>query len=374
MEGELSAHSSDSGTLAPRSHSSDVSAKPSRRSVHTAYGIPHTMSGISTATSMSTAVSIQINKCTIATCNLNQWALDFDGNLERIVASIKRAKELGARYRLGPELEISGYSCEDHFLEIDTYMHCDQSLAVLLESDLTDDILCDVGCPILHNNVSNCRVFLHIHAYIHIHTYTHTHITLSLYTHIHAYIHIHTYTHTHITLSYTHIHAYTHIHKYTHTHITLSYKHIHAYIHTSPSLIGALQLPRLPPQPQNRPHSAQNVPSRRRKLPRKAVLHWLGPHRDHPAGTTHITIHIHTHLHTLTHTYTLLHTHTHTYTLLHTHTHTYTLLHTHTHTYTHIRAAPPALRPAAQDHRPGITIIDTIILYIHTNDAYTFDT
>ncbi|KAJ1409863.1 NAD synthetase 1, isoform CRA_d [Ochromonadaceae sp. CCMP2298] len=102
-----------------------------------------------------------MNKCTIATCNLNQWALDFDGNLERIIASIRQAKELGARYRLGPELEICGYSCEDHFMEIDTYMHCDQSLAVLLESDLTDDLLCDIGCPILHNNVRyNCRVFL----------------------------------------------------------------------------------------------------------------------------------------------------------------------------------------------------------------------
>jgi hypothetical protein len=117
------------------------------------------MSGISTAS--ATAVSIQMNKCIIATCNLNQWALDFDGNLERIIASIRQAKELGARYRLGPELEICGYSCEDHFMEIDTYMHCDQSLAVLLESDLTDDLLCDIGCPILHNNVRyNCRVFL----------------------------------------------------------------------------------------------------------------------------------------------------------------------------------------------------------------------
>jgi hypothetical protein len=32
---------------------------------------------------------------TLATCNLCQWALDFDGNLERIMESIKVAKELG---------------------------------------------------------------------------------------------------------------------------------------------------------------------------------------------------------------------------------------------------------------------------------------
>ena len=39
---------------------------------------------------------------TVATCNLNQWALDFDGNLERILQSCKEAKEKGATYRLGP--------------------------------------------------------------------------------------------------------------------------------------------------------------------------------------------------------------------------------------------------------------------------------
>ena len=44
--------------------------------------------------------------CVVATCNLNQWALDFDGNLERILRSIAEAKRLGARYRLGPELEV----------------------------------------------------------------------------------------------------------------------------------------------------------------------------------------------------------------------------------------------------------------------------
>ena len=54
---------------------------------------------------------------TLATCNLNQWALDFQGNLERILESITEAKNKGARYRLGPELEITGYGCEDAFLE-----------------------------------------------------------------------------------------------------------------------------------------------------------------------------------------------------------------------------------------------------------------
>lgn len=98
--------------------------------------------------------------CCLATCNLNQWALDFDGNQERILASIREAKASGAKFRLGPELEISGYSCEDHFLEMDTYLHCDQSLAAILNTDATDGILCDIGMPVLHNNVRyNCRIF-----------------------------------------------------------------------------------------------------------------------------------------------------------------------------------------------------------------------
>lgn len=44
---------------------------------------------------------------TIAVATLNQWALDFDGNLSRILESISEARELGATYRTGPELEIT---------------------------------------------------------------------------------------------------------------------------------------------------------------------------------------------------------------------------------------------------------------------------
>lgn len=49
------------------------------------------------------------NYMTLATCNLNQWALDWEGNLERIIKSIQIAKSKGATLRVGPELEISGY-------------------------------------------------------------------------------------------------------------------------------------------------------------------------------------------------------------------------------------------------------------------------
>lgn len=97
---------------------------------------------------------------TLATCNLTQWALDFEGNLGRIIESIQIAKESGARYRLGPELEIPGYGCEDHFLEGDTFLHSWECLAEILRADLTTDILCDIGVPVMHKNVRyNCRIF-----------------------------------------------------------------------------------------------------------------------------------------------------------------------------------------------------------------------
>lgn len=46
-------------------------------------------------------------KVTVAVSTLNQWALDFDGNHSRILQSIIEAREMGATYRTGPELEIT---------------------------------------------------------------------------------------------------------------------------------------------------------------------------------------------------------------------------------------------------------------------------
>jgi len=99
------------------------------------------------------------HKVKVAVCTLNQWALDFTGNLERILASIQLAKEAGARYRTGPELEVTGYSCEDHFYESDTLLHSWEVLAQLLASPSTRGLLVDVGMPVMHRNVTyNCRV------------------------------------------------------------------------------------------------------------------------------------------------------------------------------------------------------------------------
>ena len=102
---------------------------------------------------------VMLSRAVFATCTLNQWALDFEGNFLRIEESIRIAKERGARYRLGPELEISGYSCGDHFLEADTYTHSYGVLARLIKSKMCTDIICDVGLPVLHAGHNyNCRV------------------------------------------------------------------------------------------------------------------------------------------------------------------------------------------------------------------------
>lgn len=57
---------------------------------------------------------------TLATCQLNQWALDFEDNLERTLPSIKKAKEEKVALYVCLELEIIGYGCLDRFLESDT--------------------------------------------------------------------------------------------------------------------------------------------------------------------------------------------------------------------------------------------------------------
>ncbi|KAI3866442.1 hypothetical protein MKX03_000535 [Papaver bracteatum] len=95
----------------------------------------------------------------VATCNLNQWAMDFDCNLKNIKESITKSKQAGAVIRLGPELEITGYGCEDHFLELDTVAHSWECLKEILGGDYTDGILCSVGMPVIRGSERyNCQV------------------------------------------------------------------------------------------------------------------------------------------------------------------------------------------------------------------------
>ena len=71
---------------------------------------------------------------TVAACQLNQWALDWEENTDRIIKSIVEAKKLGAKLRVGPELEITGYDCLDTFLESDTFLHSFEMLARILSN------------------------------------------------------------------------------------------------------------------------------------------------------------------------------------------------------------------------------------------------
>ncbi|KAK0117771.1 glutamine-dependent NAD(+) synthetase [Cadophora gregata] len=99
---------------------------------------------------------------TVATCSLNQWALDFEGNLARIIESIVQAKRAGASLRVGPELEIPGYGCLDHFLEDDTILHSWECLSQLMQRPECQDLLIDVGMPVKHKSVRyNCRVIIY---------------------------------------------------------------------------------------------------------------------------------------------------------------------------------------------------------------------
>ncbi|KAL8771461.1 MAG: hypothetical protein Q9209_003131 [Squamulea sp. 1 TL-2023] len=96
---------------------------------------------------------------TLACCSLNQWALDFTGNVARIKESIIKAKAAGASLRVGPELEITGYGCLDHFLEGDIFLLSWEALAKIIDDDACQNIVLDIGMPVRHRNVRyNCRI------------------------------------------------------------------------------------------------------------------------------------------------------------------------------------------------------------------------
>jgi Carbon-nitrogen hydrolase len=170
----------------------DVSATESRLEL-----LHDLLAAVDSSRSMPAAdLTTRHRVCKLATCNLNQWAMDFAGNLERVERSIQevrscqpscvllcpssflqleahnsmtlhqrppppQAKAQGAAYRVGPELEIPGYGCEDHFLEPDTVHHSWEALGQLLGNEANHSILVDVGMPVIHRGVRyNCRVFI----------------------------------------------------------------------------------------------------------------------------------------------------------------------------------------------------------------------
>uniref|UniRef100_A0A1I8BIG3 Glutamine-dependent NAD(+) synthetase n=1 Tax=Meloidogyne hapla TaxID=6305 RepID=A0A1I8BIG3_MELHA len=98
----------------------------------------------------------------LAVCTVNQWALDFTGNKERILKTCRDAYEKGSKIRLGPELEIPGYNCLDHFHELDTEIHSWEVLKEIVDESIKmPDLLIVTGMPIRYRlGVYNCMVSL----------------------------------------------------------------------------------------------------------------------------------------------------------------------------------------------------------------------
>lgn len=93
-------------------------------------------------------------KCVLATSQLNQWSLDYDGNRERIIEAIKTAKAAKATLILTPELCIPGYGLLDHWLENDVYVNSWDIVAEIITRTDCQEIIIDLGLPIQHRGCS----------------------------------------------------------------------------------------------------------------------------------------------------------------------------------------------------------------------------
>jgi NAD+ synthase (glutamine-hydrolysing) len=98
-------------------------------------------------------------KCILATSQLNQWVLDYDGNRDRIIAAIRSAKASNVSIILTPELCIPGYGLLDHWLENDVYANSWDIAAEIISNEDCQDIIIDLGLPIQHRGCSyNARL------------------------------------------------------------------------------------------------------------------------------------------------------------------------------------------------------------------------
>ena len=97
----------------------------------------------------------------VSVITLNQWAMDFIGNKKRIIDSVNKAKDNGGKIILLPELCTTGYSCQDHFYESETYMLSMNIVRDICNSDLTKDIMLVLGIPVIYDGVKyNTMTFI----------------------------------------------------------------------------------------------------------------------------------------------------------------------------------------------------------------------
>ena len=82
----------------------------------------------------------------ISALSLNQTALDWQGNFDRISAAIESARSQGSQVVLLPEMALCGYGCEDVFLTDHLYQRCENLIEQLLP--LTAGLVCSIGLPL----------------------------------------------------------------------------------------------------------------------------------------------------------------------------------------------------------------------------------
>lgn len=85
----------------------------------------------------------------IASVAINQTALDFKGNLERLTNAVKEARDGGAKLITFPEMAITGYGCDDAWLYPRNIRRAWECL--ILFADECEDVIVSVGLPVQYN-------------------------------------------------------------------------------------------------------------------------------------------------------------------------------------------------------------------------------
>jgi NAD+ synthase (glutamine-hydrolysing) len=81
----------------------------------------------------------------VGAASLNQTPLDWDNNKQNIIDALNQAKKEGVQVLCLPELAITGYGCEDHFLSEEVRQRAFDILDELIEN--TKGIFTCFGIP-----------------------------------------------------------------------------------------------------------------------------------------------------------------------------------------------------------------------------------
>lgn len=82
----------------------------------------------------------------IGFCALKQRPLAFEWNLKNIIWSIEKSASNECLVRTGPELELTGYGCKDHFFEDDLYLISWKYILIIMKFSINfPNMLIDIG-------------------------------------------------------------------------------------------------------------------------------------------------------------------------------------------------------------------------------------